>query len=106
MGHRTIVCLYNDQMHEWSRDPVLGSLISTAASMSLSAANQGRELDNYGRILETSHADTQRLAVIDSYTMTTLALGHWTAGPDMQKMRDIALIKMAAEKLGYKLVKK
>lgn len=103
MGFRTVVCLYNDQMHEWSKDPQLGELIATAASHTPSGNVHSRVYD-YGCVLETTHADTQRLAVIDSYSMKTLALGHWATG-GLEKQRDLALLKQAAEKLGYKIVK-
>jgi hypothetical protein len=38
-------------------------------------------------------------------TMTTLATGHWAQSMDLSKIRDLALLKQAAEKLGYRLVK-
>lgn len=103
MGFRTVVCLYNDQMHEWSRDVSLGSLIAQATARTPHDGQHSRITD-YGVIWEVTHADTQRLAVLDSYSMKTLALGHWT-NSDMQKLRDLALLKQAAEKLGYKLMK-
>jgi hypothetical protein len=102
VGFRTVICLYNDQMHEWSRDPQLGSLISQA-STSLPMGEHPR-ISDYGCIWEVTHADTQRLAVLDSYGMSTLATGHWSTA-NLQKQRDLALLKQAAEKLGYKLVK-
>ncbi len=103
MGFRTVALLVNDQMNEWSKDPNLGSRIVIAASSS-SNNPENRRIDNYGSILECVHADTQTLAVIDSYGMDILAHGHW-GGHEMQKVRDLALLKRAAEKLGYKLVK-
>lgn len=103
MIFRTIVCLFNDQMHDWSRDPYLGSNIISAASVP-PRDNQHTRVSNYGYILEVTHADTQRLAVLDSYSMKTLALGNWSTG-GLEKQRDLALLKQAAEKLGYKLVK-
>lgn len=102
MGFRTVPLLINDQMHEWSRDPNLGQLIKISASSF--SANSDRRIGNYGYVLECVHADTQTLAVIDSYHMDVLATGQW-GGHDMQKIRDLTLLKRAAEKLGYKLVK-
>ncbi len=102
MGFRTVPLLINDHMHEWSKDPELGKLIANAASFTNS--REGSRIGNYGYVLECTHADTQTLAVIDSYSMTRLATGSW-GGHEMQKMRDLALLKQAAEKLGYKLVK-
>lgn len=105
MGFRTLVLLANDSMHEWSKDPELGSLIERSAA-ALPADRKMGFGSSYGYVLETSHADTQRLAVIDSYHMDTLAIGHWSQGAtNMTKARDLALLKQAAEKLGYKLVK-
>ena len=104
MGFRTTVCLINDQMHEWSKDPDLGRNIANTASFN--PTNGRRELQGgYGSVLEVTHADTQRLAVIDSYHMDTLSIGHWSSSEDLNKMRDLALLKQAAAKLGYKLVK-
>lgn len=105
MGFRTLVLFYNDEQHNWSKDPNLGSIIAQGASSSPIGEHGHRLASGYGTILEVTHADTQRLAVIDSYSMTTLALGHWSGSGEMQKLRDLALVKQAAERLGYKLVK-
>ena len=103
MGYRTVPLLINDQQHEWSKDPNLGQLIADAASFG-SLDGERRRIGNYGYVLECTHADTQTLAVIDSYKMDVLATGNW-AGHDMQRLRNLTLLKRAAEKLGYKLVK-
>ncbi len=104
MGFRTIVLLHNDDQHNWSKDPDLGNLIATAASSPRSQDEPQRVGPGYGTVIECTHADTQRLAVLDSYSMTTLATGHWATG-NLEKMRDLALLKLAAQKLGYKMVK-
>lgn len=107
MGFRTTVILYNDRCHEWAADPQLGQKISRAMNYANSADTDDlRNADlQYGRVVECAHADTQTLAVLDSYNLTPIARSHW--GPnETAEQRDLRLLKEAADRLGYRLVKK
>lgn len=95
MGHRTVVLLNNDQASEWENDPALGRKIMVASVL--------RDEDfPYGSIVDSSHADVQRLIMIDSLTATTLATDNWYARDDDVRLK---LLRKAAKSLGYKLIK-
>ena len=103
MGMRTVVMLNNDHCHVWMKDPELGQKIYRAMNRVNSKDN---ELDPYGSVVECAHADTQTLVRLDHYTgfepvsYTSRTYGH-SNEEDM-----ILLLKDAAYKLGYRLVKK
>ena len=100
MGFRTVVVLSNDQAHEWKNDPELGKKIFYAAQPGgWSAALQ------YGKIIECVHADTQTLAVLDGYGGKPVAYTHWNR-EQTDEIRNLALLKELADKLGYRVVKK
>ena len=104
MGYRTTIILFNDQAGEWSADALLGKKISTAMSH---ATDRAPSLDaslGYGRVVECVHADQQSLAVLECYNFTRLASGHWHPGQKTDAAH-LELLKQAAEKLGYRLVK-
>jgi len=103
MGFRTTIILFNDHASTWEKDTQLGRKIMLGGSQAM--GGDAVDLDGFGRIVECSHADTQRLAVIDSYSMETLSLGHWIR-IESQEQRDLKLLRDAAERLGYRLVKK
>ena len=100
MGYRTVVILANDQQHEWEKDAELGQKIAKAAA---ARRRVGGGFD-YGNVVEVEHADVQRLVVIDSYNTEVLAEKSWhrSEGADSAA---VALLKQAAEALGYKLVR-
>lgn len=107
MGYRTLVILYNDQAHEWQKDAKLGQKIAEAmnhiperSSVSPTGADLG-----YGRVVECSHADTQTLAVVDSYNFTPIAHDSWASNESRESIA-FKLVKAAADKLGFRLVKK
>lgn len=106
MGFRTVVMLNNDMAHEWSKDPNLGAKISEAMNYTTGPRSHLNPLDRYGRAVECTHADTQTLVHIDGYEgFTPLAYSFKTHGPTTDK--DILdLVKHAADKMGYRLVKK
>lgn len=57
-----------------------------------------------GDVVEQSHADFTKLAIIGtggSFDIETLAVGRWD-----DKDSQLNLLKVAADKLGYKLIKK
>jgi hypothetical protein len=102
MGYRTTVILFNDQAEEWMKDPELGRKIFTATGR-MNGLDPGSL--NYGRVVECCHADTQTLAVVDSYNFEPISHDFFTMNePDAD--RNIKLLRMAAEKLGFELKKK
>lgn len=107
MGFRTVVMLSNDMAHQWEKDVDLGKKIARAMSFANRAKrDQNSRLDNYGEVVQCVHADTQTLAVLDGYTSFDVLSGRsWL--PD-ERSHDVALklLKDAAEKLGYRVVKK
>jgi hypothetical protein len=106
MGFRTVVLLENDRSSEWENDQGLGKKIAHAA-MFASARIEACDRASFvgGRVLQCTHADTQTLAVLDSYNMNALAHSNWQRG---QSADDVALqlLRQAADKLGYTLTKK
>ena len=99
MGFRTVVILHDDQAGEWSRDKDLGKKIALGIDW-------GTQRDlGYGTVVECAHADTQTLAVIDGYQYEPLAYWLWNPIQTRQSMQ-LALLKDAAAKLGYSVVKK
>ncbi len=59
----------------------------------------------YGRVVQCAHADTQTLSVFDGYHMQSILHSFWRAD-ESEDAKHIRLLKEAADKLGYKLVKK
>lgn len=105
MGHRTVVVLHNDSMHNWEVDPFLGQKIAQASHALYSDIREPEF--QYGRVVESTHADTVTLCVLKDYTMQAIDHTHYSViqgkSPD-----DVALavLKLAAERLGYSLRKK
>lgn len=96
MGFRTLVLLHNDRASAWENDSNLGKKIMQAAGM--------RKNDlGYGSVVECCHADQITMAVIDSYSFTPVSYRHWGDSAEEQTLR---MLKDAAKKFGYKLVKK
>lgn len=105
MGNRTVVVLYTDQTHEWSKDPLLGQKIATGQNACyMSRSGTGSDL-HYGMVVECSHADTQTLAVLDGYTFSPIVHSSWYQGQKFKDVQD-SLLKAWAEERGYRLVKK
>lgn len=107
MGFRTIVVLNNDFAHDWSKDKELGAMIGQSMNHAMGTPDERARLDNpnYGRVWACQHADTQMVGVVSHFSFQPLAYSHWSSG---QKAEDLhlQLLKDAAEKLGYRLVKK
>jgi hypothetical protein len=99
MGFRTVVILNNDLAHEWQKDPELGRKIFNSTLSPL------YHRFTYGNVVECIHADTQTIGIIDSLDFTPLAYDSWTRNETPQEV-ELKMIKAAAEKLGYRLVKK
>lgn len=108
MGFRTVVVLQNDQAHVWENDPSLGKKI--AHSMNFASHTCEFGLDSpyfgYGRVVECAHADLETLAVIENYGMRPI--GHDTSrgNSGSEDATNLRLLKAAAAKMGYRLVKK
>lgn len=107
MGYRTVVMLNNDVAHQWQKDSALGQMIGRA----MNYANDKDRKDmarvgGYGTVVECVHADNQTLAILDGYTM----FKHIDSQPWMRNVSDdeaaVRLLKSAANKLGYRLVKR
>ena len=96
MGFRTVVILANDQAHEWEKDPELGRKIFNGIH---------RDHFPYGAVVECCHADQQTLGVLDSYHFQPITFSSWTRNETPSEI-ELKMIKAAAEKLGYRLVKK
>ena len=107
MGYRTVVMLSNDHAHEWQHDAELGQKISRAMNHvgeSNGARNAG--VGGYGQVVECEHADCQTLAVLDGYTsMEMVGFKAWARGESKDDIT-IGLLRDAAKRLGYSLVKR
>lgn len=95
MGWRTVVILNNDRWGEWSKDPKLGDKISQAHP----------DIDGYGRVIESAHCDQLTLGVIDGLKFRPLAYDTWTRNQS-DTDANLKMLKQAAEKMGYRLVRK
>lgn len=106
MGFRTVVVLFNDQASQWQSNPNLGQAIFQASAEAMKhKPGADAELAGYGRVVECRHADEQTLGVFNHYQFQPIAYSHWFSGQTNEAMQ-LTLLKEAAEKLGYKLVKK
>lgn len=107
MGFRTVVMLSNDMAHEWSKDPELGRKIEQEMhSLPRDMYSGPGALGQYGAVVECTHADCQTLVRLDHYTgFEPLAVTMRSRGPSTEEDL-VSLLKHAAEKMGYRLVKK
>jgi hypothetical protein len=107
MGFRTLVLLYNDQSKEWENDPELGKKI--VIGMNHVARDRkdlyGPSYLGYGRVVECTHADTETLAVVSSYSFNPVARSSWYMNKD-EATTKMELLRQAADSMGYRLVKK
>src|SRR5271155_3685741 len=107
MGYRTVVILYNDQAHEWTSDPELGKKINRAMSrvtdITPTAGGMGATI-GYGAVVECVHADSETLAMIESYSYHPMAYGAWHTRKTTLEAK-IGLLEKAANQLGYRLSK-
>jgi hypothetical protein len=120
MGYRTVVILENDRSNEWMYDPELGRKIHHAASFAFSGAIHhaasfafsGASADydsnrriGYGTVVECAHADVQSMIVLNGYNADPVSSSIWRPNDNLRAMK-LRLLKEAAEKLGYRLIKK
>lgn len=100
MGFRTVVMLNNDFAQDWENDSDLGRKIALGMNHVNDPARGFADL-GYGRVVECVHADTVTLARIGFYErFEPMAYGSY------DRTDDVTLLKEAAAKLGYRLVKK
>lgn len=106
MGFRTVVMLSNDMAHEWQKDTELGQKIGRAMSFANDKARKDMaSVGGYGAVVECVHADNQTLAMLDGYTaFTHVDSQSWMRG-EGDDTAVVRLLKSAAKKLGYRLVK-
>ena len=100
MGFRTVVILNNDHAHEWAVDPLLGRKIVAVSHDHLDPLGKFPG----GEVFECVHADTQTLALLDGCSGTWLGSGSWRPGEPTND-RATRLVKEAARRLGYRLVR-
>lgn len=104
MGFRTVVILHNDRSSEWRDDPELGRKIAHSMNYAHSRGYNSEASFGYGSVVECAHADTQTIAVIDSYRMYAISHRNWYPEQSVED-RDVALLRQAAKKYGYRLHK-
>lgn len=106
MGYRTVVMLYNDQAGQWTNDPELGRKIQHKMNFGMPLETRHQDVDfGYGHVVHCQHADSQDIGIFDNYRYVRLGNSAWRpneATTDMQ----VRLLKEAAERLGYRLVKR
>ncbi|MFL9904537.1 hypothetical protein PQR71_41495 [Paraburkholderia fungorum] len=98
--------LSNDMAHEWQKDTELGQKIGRAMSFANDKARKDMaSIGGYGAVVECEHADCQTLAMLDGYTaFKYIDSQSWIPGGD-ENLDALRLLKSAAKKLGYRLVK-
>ena len=96
--------LCNDQANEWENDAELGKKIARA--MNYVNSDMGSKLDNYGKVVECTHADNQSLVMLDGYTMFKQISGKYWTRDESAGDATLKLLKDTANNLGYRLVKK
>ena len=104
MGFRTVVMLSNDFAHEWQNDRELGRKIMRAISWH--PDHERATVGGYGQVVECEHADCQTLAILDGYMQFKVVESQsWMRG-ESDDSAVVRLLKSAANKLGYRLVRK
>ncbi|MFM0141795.1 hypothetical protein [Paraburkholderia sp. RL18-085-BIA-A] len=98
--------LSNDMCHQWEKDAMLGEKISRAMNYASDPARRDMaSVGGYGAVVECVHADNQTLAMLDGYTaFTHVDSQSWMRG-EGDDTAVVRLLKSAAKKLGYRLVK-
>ena len=103
MGYRTLVMLYNDEIGHWRENKNLGEDINQAMNYVGSGFAQNSHFRG-GQVVSCEHADTQVLALVDSYVYKPMAYSNWSSSIANDDVA-IQLLKDAAAKLGYRLTK-
>ena len=104
MGYRTLVMFNNDHVDKVK--DIVGfaeKLYYTILEGTHPHSDHG--LRNICWVVEQDHADAQKLSYIDGFSAKTLAVRNWY--PDAKDgEQELRLLRDAAEKLGYRLVRK
>jgi hypothetical protein len=98
--------LSNDMAHQWTVDKNLGEKISLAMNYASDPKRQDMaRIGSYGRVVECVHADNQTLAMLGFYTTFRSIDGQSWMQDESDDEAAVRLLKSAANKLGYRLVK-
>jgi hypothetical protein len=95
MGFRTVIIINNDRLDQ-VEDPVLKSAV-----LGWWSRDQRDRWQGPYNVIEQCHADQVTLMKLDSLQGTPMGYGSWN-----QKDLDLNLVKDAADRLGYRLVRK
>jgi hypothetical protein len=102
MGFRTVVILNNDLASEWGNDPSLGKkILHSAGRINVCYDNEFQG----GVVVECCHMDNQSFAIIDGMRFESVSHSSWSRS-DTKESVALRLLKSAADKLGFRLVKK
>lgn len=105
MGYRTVVMLSNDESYLWEKDPELGKKISIASAKCNSRRESNVSFDG-GSVVQCVHGDVKTIALLDGYDMfTPMANGVFSTTVSEEDLT-VELLRAAADKLGFRLVKK
>lgn len=103
MGFRTTIILNNDFIHEIKDMPNFGQLVYDAGC-SFHVKEESGSIGNFGEVVDVSHADTVKLGILGpkgTFSFQTLSTSYWST-----QDAELSLLREAADKLGYRLVKK
>jgi hypothetical protein len=104
MGFRTTIILNNDLLEDLVTKPNIGKDIHDAVLRFGYGEPGNVSFGPLGDVVEQSHADFSKLAIIGaggSFDIDVLAVSCWN-----DKEAQLDMLKIAADKLGYKLIKK
>ena len=105
MGYRTTLIINNDNLELLQADPRIGTRLLTAI-LGYNINPTHGNLGPLGCVVEQAHADTVKLVILGkngSFDMEELAVNPYN--PKNLPI-EVALLKSAADKLGYYLTKK
>jgi hypothetical protein len=102
MGHQTLVVINNDRIHEAKTYPGFGAELYRAVSNTVISTPVAFG-NGIGEAWLNSHADQCSLLVVGNLQVAELTnTSGWSHNPDSLDTQ-LALLRLAAEKLGYRL---